>query len=129
MDKKIQTLAQLNLAYCYTIQKELPFKALLDTDTRAYYSEIELNCDVYVQYLNQYRLVDHNYTSMGRLKMFESFDDFNDRQNAIYFKAVEFDRIKSQEIQDLKQQISDLEVRKKQLNEELFAGLDASDDF
>ncbi|WP_299250086.1 hypothetical protein [uncultured Cytophaga sp.] len=75
LDKKIQTLAQLNLAYCYTIQKELPFKALLDTDTRAYYSEIELNCDVYVQYLNQYRLVDHNYTSMGRLKMFESFDD------------------------------------------------------
>ena len=67
--------------------------------------------------------------SSVKKKMFESFDDFNDRQNAIYFKAVEFDRIKSQEIQDLKQQISDLEVRKKQLNEELFAGLDASDDF
>src|SRR5690606_24074906 len=67
--------------------------------------------------------------SSVKKKMFESFDDFNDRQNDIYFKAVEFDRIKSQEIQDLKQQISDLEVRKKQLNEELFAGLDASDDF
>ncbi len=67
--------------------------------------------------------------SSVKKKMFESFDDFNDRQNAIYFKAVEFDRIKSQEIKDLKKEISDLEARKKQLNEELFAGLDDSDDF
>ena len=67
--------------------------------------------------------------SSVKKKMFESFDDFNDRQNAIYFKAVEFDRIKSQEIKDMKQEISDLEARKKQLNEELFAGLDESDDF
>ncbi len=67
--------------------------------------------------------------SSVKKKMFESFGDFNDRQNAIYFKAVEFDRIKSQEIKDLKQEISDFEARKKQLNEELFAGLDDSDDF
>lgn len=74
-DKKIQTLAKLHLAFCYSNIKNKKLEDLLDYNTRTYYTEVKLNCDVYVQYLNQYRLVDHNYTSMGRLKMFESFDD------------------------------------------------------
>ncbi|MDU4393483.1 MAG: hypothetical protein E7I55_05780 [Acinetobacter ursingii] len=62
-------------------------------------------------------------------KMFESFDDFNERDNAAYSRAVEFERVKQQEINQDKQEISQLEKRKKQLNDQLFAGLDESDDF
>ena len=62
-------------------------------------------------------------------KMFESFDDFNERDNAAYSRAVEFERVKQQEINQDKQEINQLEKRKKQLNDQLFAGLDESDDF
>jgi hypothetical protein len=74
-DKKLQTLAKLNLAYCYSTLKNKRLEDFLDVNTREYYSEVELNCDVYVQYLNHYRLVDKNYTPVVKLKRFEYFED------------------------------------------------------
>lgn len=34
----------------------------------------KLNCDIYVQYLNHYRLVDEQYVPIVKLKRFEYFD-------------------------------------------------------
>lgn len=73
-DKRLQTLAKLNLAYCYANLKNKKIKDLLDTDTREYYTEVKLNCDVYVQYLNHYRIVDEHYVPVVKLNRFEYFD-------------------------------------------------------
>ena len=40
-----------------------------------------------------------------------------------------FEREKNEQIKEFKKEISELETRKKHLNEQLFAGLDESDDF
>jgi hypothetical protein len=74
-DKKIQILAKLNLSYCYANIKNVKIEDVMDVRVGEYYSEIKLNCDVYVQYLNHYRLVDSNYAPVVvKLKRFEYFD-------------------------------------------------------
>jgi hypothetical protein len=74
-DKQLQMLSKLNLAYCNATLKNKRIDEMLDANTRAYYGEIKLNCDVYVQYLNQYRLVDKNHSPVVKLKHFEYFED------------------------------------------------------
>ena len=75
--------------------------------------------------------IDEKWDEANKVKQrfLESWESFNDRYNNAHNAANKFDQQKTKEINEEKERISKLEARKKQLNEELFAGLDESDDF
>lgn len=64
-----------------------------------------------------------------RKGVFESHEKFFDRQQKAQSDMFRFEREKNERINEFKKEISELEIRKKNLNEQLFAGLDESDDF
>ena len=76
-------------------------------------------------------IIDQKDDEVSRIKKgtFESHESYLERYERSEMAFLKFRNEKNAYIKEMKQEISDLEARKKQLNEELFGGLDESDDF
>lgn len=61
--------------------------------------------------------------------MLESFDDYMERENKAHADAVKFQNDKKRVIDEYRGEIQSLERRRATINEQLFGGLDESEDF
>ena len=76
-------------------------------------------------------LIDKKDDEVSRMKKgtFESHESFMDKMERAERNFLQFRNEKNAYIKEMKQEIANFEARKKQLNDELFGGLDESDDF
>lgn len=62
-------------------------------------------------------------------RFFESLESYLERSSKADDEQEKYEQSWQPQIDDWKKQIKDLEERKKQINEQLFAGMDESEDF
>ncbi|MDR9777877.1 hypothetical protein RJJ65_35680, partial [Rhizobium hidalgonense] len=76
-------------------------------------------------------IVEQKFSDLNRMKKgtFESEDSFYAKFDKADREASQFEREKNVFIKEMEQEIAGLEGRKSQLNDQLFAGMDESDDF
>lgn len=74
-EEKIKTLTSFNLAYCLEQTQKKSFEKCLLPSAHAFYQEVKGNCDLYEDYLSQYRHVeaDRGNTKVSILKGFIDF--------------------------------------------------------
>jgi chromosome segregation ATPase len=75
--------------------------------------------------------INEKYDAYSRLKKgtFESYDSFEARSSKAESAFRQYDQRQTAYIKEMRKDVTDLQERKKKINEQLYAGLDESEDF